>query len=114
MNSSANKSALSYYYIALIVFGIIAGISIASGKLQYLLLFLSIPLIILCIKKPFIFPFGLYVALLPLEPLLVLTGERGGATLTKFIGILTALVLLFKGVFEKNLKYPDNAALWWI
>ncbi len=113
MNSYINRFILSKYYIAIIVFGIIAGIIITTSKLLYLG-FLFVPLIIyLSIQHPIIFPFGLYVAILPFEPLLVLTGESRGPTFSKFLGILTIMVLLFKGVFEKKLKRPDNASLWW-
>src|SRR3989304_4061795 len=53
---------------------------------------LLIPLFIyLSIEKPFIFPFGFYVFLLPFDRILTLSDSGKGATLTKYIGVLTML-----------------------
>lgn len=100
-------------WMYLIIFaGVIAGISIATFNWIYIGL-LAVPLILyLCIEKTFIFPFGIYAMLLPFAPLLSLTGNADGTTLTKLLGIMTMLLLLFKGAFEKKLKMPDAAALW--
>jgi O-antigen ligase len=98
-------------FLCVVFFAIMTGLSIADGDFLYVEI-MFIPLVIyICIIKPFIFPFGLYVLLLPFDNVLSIIGT---ATLTKFLGILTILILLFKGGFEKKLRRPDNAAFWWI
>lgn len=100
--------------LCVIFAAIMTGLLIADGDLLYVGV-IFIPLVIyISIIKPIVFPLGLYVALLPFEIFLVLTGEGRGPTLTKLLGILTIMVLLFKGIFEKKLTRPDNAVLWWI
>lgn len=103
------------FIIFVILAGITAGMSITSGKLFYFGLFLVPIFIYLCIEKPIIFPIGLYIFFIPFDDILMLTTSGGtGPTLTKFLGILIILVLVFKGVFEKKLHWPDSAALWWL
>lgn len=87
---------------------------IADAKLPYLVA-LSAPLLIyLSIARPFVFPFGAYVFLLPFDQLLSLEDLAGGSTLTKLLGVSTILVLLLKGSFEKKLQKPDSVTLLWI
>ena len=121
MNTAANKIVNtaklrknSIGFIGLLFFAITVGIIIVHGKWLYAMVVLSPLLVYLCIKKPFIFPFGAYVFLLPFDRVLSVTGHAQGATLTKFLGVLTILVLLLKGTIERKLKQPDNAALWWM
>lgn len=86
-----------------------------SGEMWVLLGALLVPLLIyISIKKPFIFPFGLYVFLLPFDAILSVTGSTTGATLTKYLGVLTILVLTLKGIFEGKLKRPETPAIWWV
>jgi O-antigen ligase len=96
---------------------LLIAMTISDGNWLYLGLLLLPLFAYLCIMNPFIFPFGLYVALLPTEglPLLMLSGQgsHDGSSLLKVLGFLTAAVLLFKGMFERKLKRPDTAALWW-
>ncbi len=90
----------------------ITGVSIAEGKWIYsAALLAAFAAVFISIKNPFIFPFGLYVFLIPFDSLLALTGSQG-ATLTKFLGILTIIILFIKGSFEKKLKRPDNVSIW--
>lgn len=90
---------------------IIIGLAIAEAKWYYLLIVLA-PFFIYCsIKNPFILPFGLYVFLVPFDRILDVIGFAQGATLTKFIGILTILVLSLKGTFEKKIIKTDSASL---
>lgn len=102
------------WIIVCVLFIIVISMAIALEKWFYLGLLLSPILIHLSIKKPFIFPFGAYVFLLPFDQLLAFTNIAGGATLTKFLGVLTILVLLIKGFFEKKLMLPDSVVIWWI
>lgn len=114
MIKSVNFNNKVILFVIILFIAIITGIVIADGKwLYYGLVF--IPLIIyLCIEKPFIFPFGVYVFFLPFDDLLSVMGSDKGATLTKFLGILTILVLSLKGGLENKLKKPDAASIWWI
>lgn len=96
-------------------FAIIMGIAIADKKWLYYGVVISPLIIYLCIHKPFIFPLGAYAFLVPFDALLSVMGSAyGGATLTKFLGVLTILVLSLKGAFENKLKKPDAASIWWI
>ncbi|MEW6053670.1 MAG: O-antigen ligase family protein [Nitrospirota bacterium] len=69
--------------------------------------------IYLSISKPFIFPFGAYVFLLPFDSVLAISGS-GGATITKLLGIITIFVFLTKSLIEKKFEKPDRATLYWI
>jgi O-antigen ligase len=90
---------------------IIIGLAIAEAKWYYLLIAIA-PFFIYCsIKNPFILPFGLYVFLVPFDRILDVIGFAQGATLTKFVGILTILVLSLKGTFENKIIKPDPASL---
>jgi O-antigen ligase len=120
MNISLNNLRISnllkdnVLILCVIFIAIMTGLSIADGNLLYVGV-IFIPLVIyLCIVKPFIFPFGAYVFLLPFDSILSVTGSVRGTTLTRLLGILTIIILLFKMAFEKKLKRPDSAALWWI
>lgn len=84
---------------------------IAGEQWLYLIVLLVPFLIYYSIKKPFIFPLGVYVFLLPFDNLLALDGSSGGGTLTKLLGALSILVLLLKGTFENRLRKPDAAVL---
>jgi len=120
MNISLNNLKISnllkdnIWILCVIFVAIITGVAIVNAKWLYTGILLIPLLIYLCINKPFIFPFGLYVLLLPFDSILSVTGSNKGATLTKFLGILTMAVLLFKGVFENKIKWPDKTSYWWI
>ena len=92
---------------------VIAGISITDEKWIYFGVILSPFVIYICIEKPFIFPFGLYVLLLPFDSVLAVVSSTEGATLTKFLGMLTILVLSLKGLFEKKFKKPGTTSILW-
>ncbi|MGB9716141.1 MAG: O-antigen ligase family protein [Thermodesulfovibrionales bacterium] len=97
-----------------VFFVIIISVTIALENFLCVGLLLSPILIYLSIKKPFIFPFGAYVFLLPFDQLLALANTAGGPTLTKFLGVLTIFVLILKGSFEKKINLPDRIVIWWI
>ena len=69
-------------------------------------------LIFLALKKPYWFPFGLYLFLLPFDSVLSLPG--GEATLTKFLGVATMAALIATGLLRHRMTRPDFAALWWV
>lgn len=108
---SVNFNSNVIWLVIVLSIAIITGIAITDEKWLYFGVPLSPLIIYLCIHKPVIFPFGLYVLLLPFESALSVTGSSGGATLTKFLGVLTILVLSIKGAFENKLKKPDAASI---
>jgi putative inorganic carbon (hco3(-)) transporter len=120
LNSIANKIKAvnscgnEIWMICIIVTAIITGIAIAAGKWLILGILLVPLMLYFCVHKPFIFPFGLYVVLLTLDPILTISGRSEGPTLTKYLGILTILVLFIKGIFEQKLKRPHAATLYWL
>lgn len=97
-----------------LILAVIVGAAIADAKWIYFGVILSPFIIYICIEKPFIFPFGLYVFLLPFGSILSVTGDAQGASLTKIFGALTILALSLKGAFENKLKKPDIASIWWV
>ena len=73
MTTIANKIKISSFHkekmisIFVVLSAIMTGLSIADGNWLYVGI-MFIPLVIyICIIKPFIFPFGLYVLLLPFD-----------------------------------------------
>ena len=99
--------------LALLVF-LLMTLSIIDAEWIYMGLAAAPLIFYICLKNPFIVPFGLYVFSLPFENLLVLSGHFEGATLTKMLGIASIFFLILKGLFEKRLKVPDKAVLWWV
>ncbi|MBE0426203.1 MAG: O-antigen ligase family protein [Nitrospirae bacterium] len=116
-SSTINKKDISKNIIW-IIYGIFLIVliaqSIASSKWIYLTAIFIPFLIYLCIKNPFIFPFGAYVFLIPFDSVLSITGNSKGATLTKFLGIMAILILFLKGIFEEKLKKPNKVVIWWV
>jgi O-antigen ligase len=89
----------------------IIGIALAKQNWLYLVIPIVPYFIYFSVKHPFVFPFGLYVLLIPFNSLLDVIGFAPGATLTKLFGILTILVLSLKGAFEKKFIKPESASL---
>ncbi|GJQ57449.1 MAG: hypothetical protein SCALA701_02500 [Candidatus Scalindua sp.] len=99
-------------WIVIVTFiGVVTGTAIGDGKWLYLGLAVSPVIIWISIEKPFIFPFGLYVFLLPFDKILTLFNIGQASTITKFIGILTILVLSIKGAIEHKLVKPNIASI---
>ncbi len=111
---SVNFNNKVIWLMIVLFFAVITGIAIADSKWIYFGVVFFPFILYLCIEKSFIFTFGLYALLIPFDSILVLIGTSEGPTLTKLLGMLTILVLLFKGVFENKLKKPDVASLWWV
>lgn len=92
---------------------VVLGIAIANPNLMVLAGLAAPVAIIIAVLRPFIFPFGSYVLLVPFDAVLALTANNTqGATLTKYLGALTLLVLLWKGIFERRLKIPEPPVIW--
>lgn len=98
------------WIMVVLFFAVITGNAIADTKWIYFGVVLIPFLVYLCIEEPFIFPFGLYVFLLPLDKLFVLSGAGSAPALTKFIALLIIPVLLVKGLLEKKFMQPVFAA----
>lgn len=110
--SEANKKTICFIIVVLVVV-IIVTKAIVSEKWIYLSIVFSPFLIYLSIKKPFIFPFGLYVCLLPFDSILAIGEEDTGATVTKFLGVASILSLFITGLVEKKFCKPDKTVTWW-
>ena len=108
---AVNMLGDNLWIILVIIAAVILGVCIANSKWMYVGLFLLPLIIYLSIKKPFIFPFGLYVFFIPFE---TMTGFESGSSLLSYLGFLTILVMLFTGIFEKKLRWPDKATLSWL
>jgi O-antigen ligase len=66
-------------------------------------------LVYLAVVRPFIFPFGLFILLAPLDPLLSISSSIG--TVTKLVGLCCALAFLLRLVRSRNYGKPDPAVL---
>lgn len=88
--------------------------AIAEAKWAYFAILFAPFLAVLVLKRPFLFPFGLYVFLLPFDELLAVTGGSGGATLTKLLGMSTIAVFFLKGIVEKRMRLPDRTTSYWV
>ncbi|MFQ5964630.1 MAG: O-antigen ligase family protein [Candidatus Scalinduaceae bacterium] len=101
-------------WVGIVLFiAVITGIAIANESWLYLGIALSPLIIYLCIEKPFIFPLGLYVFLIPFDTVL-LTNISYITSMTKLLGIITIVVLFLKGAFENKLIKPDATSFWWM
>lgn len=116
MNDTAFPSAISYvqkngiWFILGIFVVIFLALVISDEKWIYLSVLSAPVLIYYSIKKPFIFPLGLYAFLLPFEGVL---DSSSGINVTKMLAAMTILVLSVKGTFENKLKKPNTAVIWW-
>ena len=96
-------------------FIIVAARFITDTKLIYLLILVSPLLIYLVIKKTFVFPFGLYLVLVPFDALLSVSSSGTGTTITRLLGILIICALLVKGLTERKIRFkPVNPAAKWM
>ncbi len=111
---SVNSNNKVIWFVVVLSLAIVTGIAIADGKWLYLGIALGPLIIYLCILKPFIFPVGMYVLLIPFDPILALFGSTGCTTLTKLLGILSILVLSIKGAHENKLNKPDATSILWL
>jgi len=95
---------------------IIAALAAKTAVETNWLIFIAVLLpfyIFFALRKPFLFLFGLYVFLLPFDSILVVGREEFGPTVTKFLGVVSIVVLFLKAFQERKLKKPENAVLWW-
>jgi O-antigen ligase len=93
----------------------IAAMLLASGSKSGAVLALALAgapvLLYLAIRRPFIFPFGLYAVLVPFNHIIVISGL---GTLTKFAGILASVALLLAVVRTKRVVRPPGVLFGWL
>jgi len=88
MNLSINRFILSKCHIAIIVFGIIAGMAMANEKWLYMGV-IFIPVVrYLWVAERFDFPLRLYVFFLTFDVMSSVTGSSYGTALSKLLSIL--------------------------
>jgi O-antigen ligase len=99
------QRALGAAGIVLFLLGV--GVAIVNGDLKIiaiLLTLLAAPfLMTLAFARPYLFPYGLYVVLIPFDDLLAL---GGGGTLTKIVGIATAVAVIVHAVRARRFVRP--------
>ncbi|MDQ2908790.1 MAG: O-antigen ligase family protein [Candidatus Eremiobacteraeota bacterium] len=87
---------------------------VADGSLPHAALTATlgfIPIAVyVALRWPMVFPFGLYVALVPVEALL-LTGGNSGATVAKYGAILLGAAFLARVITARRALVPPRA--WW-
>ncbi len=95
----------------LAVFVAIIVVSVGRGDFMLAGILLAIAvaplLILLALMRPYLFPYGLYVVLIPFDDLLGLGGGNG--TLTKLIGIAAALALVVYAARSRRIVRPPLA-----
>lgn len=93
--------------IGIVLFLLGVGVAVSSGDLKIVAILvglLAAPfLIALALQRPFLFPYGLYVVLVPFDNLLSL---GAGGTLTKLTGALTILAVLIAIVRGRRVVRP--------
>jgi len=62
-------------------------------------------------RWPIVFPFGLYVFLIPFDPLLAFSGV--GGTLTRIVGICAIGALIFRAVISRRILVPPASWVAW-
>src|SRR5579872_3250001 len=94
--------------------GSYAGAAMSETKTGVALSLLAVAgpvLVAIGLLSPFTFPFGLYVFVTPLDPLLLVTSA---ATVARVLGGLSAAALLFYAVRTKRFTDPDKSVAIWI
>lgn len=90
-------------------------VAIGTGDLSLTLLLAGlgcIPVLVaLAIRRPYLFPYGLYIALVPFDNILKL-GSAG--TLTKLLGIFAAVAVIVYTVRRRGLVKPPLALYVWV
>jgi O-antigen ligase len=105
LNDRPVQRALGVAGIVLFLMGV--GAAIASGDLKVVAIMLAVLaapfLIALAIARPYLFPYGLYIVLVPFDNLLSI---GNGSTLTKLIGALTIVAVLVSILRERRIVRP--------
>jgi putative inorganic carbon (hco3(-)) transporter len=114
-SESNRRLALIAFGLGLVVATITAAVLLGSGtKMSMVLAFglAAAPIAIyIAIRQPFIFPFGLYAALVPFNHLVVI---HGFGTMTKLAGVASGVALLFYILRTKRVARPSTALFAWL
>lgn len=98
-------------WIMLLVGGAaLLGWSIAQERWLLLLALSAIPLLLLW---PVPAALGAFAFLVPFDMISMLGQQQSDATLTRYVGALSAMVLLVTGLVRRKLERPMVSALWW-
>jgi O-antigen ligase len=103
------------FALAVVALSVAAAYLLAGGSKKDVALALAVAaapvLIYLAIKRPFIFPFGLYAVLVPFNHL---SFVEGLGTMTKLAGILASAALIFYVVRTKRWVRPPRVLFAWL
>jgi O-antigen ligase len=101
--------------LAVVVLSVTAAYLLAGGSKKDIALALAVAagpvLLYLAIKRPFVFPFGLYAVLVPFNHL---SYVQGLGTMTKLAGILASAALIFYVVRTKRWVRPPRVLFAWL
>ncbi len=86
------------------------GWSVAQERWLLLLALSAIPLLLLW---PVPAALGAFAFLVPFDMISMLGQQQSDATLTRYVGALSAMVLLVTGLVRRRLERPMVSALWW-
>jgi O-antigen ligase len=86
--------------------------ALANEHYFRLALIILVALIPAFVRWPVASTFGVYAFLIPFNGVAAFA-DLGGATVLRFVGILTGAVLFAAGLVERRLCRPPRAALWW-
>lgn len=115
--ASRNPAAPALGAALVVLGGIVAAVAVsflAGTKTGFVLALLAIggPVVAyLAIVAPLVVPFGVYVAIIPFDNLLSISGF---GTLTKILGILSGLALIFYLVRTRKAVLPSKSLLLWV
>jgi hypothetical protein len=96
--------------VAIVAIGIVAGCVVVYGGWIYAV---GLAVIALLLRWPVEVALGSFAFLLPFDSISSLDPGATGTALTRYVGGLSALVLLMVGLATKRLSNPPRAALWW-
>jgi O-antigen ligase len=103
------------FVLAVVALSVVAAYLVAGGSKKDIALALAVAaapvLLYLAIKRPFIFPFGLYAVLVPFNHLSFI---QGFGTMTKLAGILSSAALIFYVVRTKRWVRPPRVLFAWL
>jgi exopolysaccharide production protein ExoQ len=88
--------------------------TIGTGDVRLTLLVAGVAvapaLLVLALKRSYLFPYGLYVVLVPFDNMLKISGA---GTLTKMLGIASTIFIIIYAVRRKGLNKPPLAMYFW-
>ncbi len=89
--------------------------SIGSGDVRLTVLVAGVAvapaLLVLALKRSYLFPYGIYVVLIPFDNMLKISGS---GTLTKFLGILSTIFIMVYAFRRKGLNRPPLTLYAWL